>query len=594
MKKVISILILTVMFISVFQSIVFGAMEVEYANIKKGGAINTEVEFFDDGRWYPIEANYVYYRSPEGDFPAYCISNGKDGVEEAGNYRVNVDKLILDAVQPGVNYTEVWRTIVNGYPYKTPKEMGVNTNEEAYFVTKQAIYCVMLNRSMTLYRGTTDKGKRIVNAIERLYKIGKSGGQNPEDVRLRIAKKGDFEKEGEYYYQTYTVTAEVDVSQYEVKIESKDKGGIFVADSSGKAKTKFKINENFRIMIPKTQINKKTELKMTINAKCKTYPVFYGVTTVKDTQDYALTYGNYGDFSKDAKLIVNLNTGELQIQKINEETREPIAGVTFELFNEKDESVGIATTDEKGMVFFENLYPGNYYIREIATREDLTLNPEKIPIAVEYDKITTKTITNSYQKGSLKVIKTDKETAKPIAGVSFDLLDVDGNVVQTGITNEQGEILLQDLTVGKYLLKEKKTNEDYTVKIEAVNVEIEYNQTTIQEIKNEKKKGSLQIYKVDKENHKIALSDVIFELYSKELEKVIGTYTTDREGKIYIENLRIGDYELREIITKEGYEIGENMNISVQAEKTTNIIVKKKKMPTIPKKEVKKLPKTGF
>ncbi len=132
------------------------------------------------------------------------------------------------------------------------------------------------------------------------------------------------------------------------------------------------------------------------------------------------------------------------------------------------------------------------------------------------------------------------------------------------------------------------------MKVEAVNVEIEYNQTTIQEIKNEKKKGSLQIHKVDKENHKIALSDVIFELYSKELEKVIGTYTTDKEGKIYIENLRIGDYELREITTKEGYEIGENMNISVQAEKTTNIIVKNKKVPTIPKKEVKKLPKTGF
>lgn len=530
-----------------------------------------------------------------------------------------MDKLLLDAVKTGVNYTQVWRTIVNGYPYKTPKEMGVDTNEEAYFVTKQAIYCVMLKRSMTLYRGTTDRGKKIVKAIERLYIIGRDGGQNPEDVRLRIAKKGSFEKEGEYYYQTYTVTAEVDVSQYEVKIEGAEKGGIFIADNTGKAKTKFTINENFRVMIPKTQIDRKTELKLIVNAKCKTYPIFYGVTTVKDTQDYALTYGAYGDFSKEAKLIVNLNTGELQIQKMNEETKEPIAGVTFELFNEKGESVGIATTDEKGMIFFENLYPGNYYVREIATGEGLILNPEKIPITIEYDKVTTKTITNGYKKGSLKVIKTDEETANPIEGVRFELLDIDGNIIQTGTTDEQGEIFFEDLVVGKYLLKEKKSNEDYIVKIEAVNVEIEYNQTTIQEIKNEKKKGSLQIHKVDKENHEIPLSDVTFELYSKELEEVIGTYITDKDGKIYVENLRIGEYELREITTKEGYEIGENVNISIQAEKTTNITVENKKIPqepqnppekeeppttpekeeppVTPKKEVevpKKLPKTGF
>lgn len=582
------------MFTSMFQSIVFGAMEVKYANLKKGSTSNIDVEFLEDGKWEPMKAHYIYYTSSKGNLPAYSIGNGKNGVEEVGNYRVDVDKLLLEAVQIGVNYTQVWRTIVNGYPYKTPKQIGVDTREEACFVTQQAIYCIMLNRSITSYRGTTDKGKAIVNAIEKLYLIGRDGEQNPEEVRLCINKKGDFEKEGEYYYQTYTVTAEVSVRQYEVKIESEDKGEIFVADNSGEAKTKFTINEDFRIMIPKTQIDKKIELNMTINANCKYYPIFYGVTTVKDTQDYALTYEAYGDFLKEEKLTVNLNTGELQIQRISEETKEPIEGVIFELLNENNESVDIAITDEKGMAFFKNLCPGNYCVREIAAGAGIILNPDKIPITIEYDTITMKTITNVYQKGSLKVIKTDAETTKPIANASLDLLDIDGNVVQTGKTNEQGEILFQDLPVGKYQLKEKQCNKDYIVKTEAINVEIKYNQTTIQETQSEKKKGNLQIQKVDKENHKIPLSNVAFELYSKELEKVIGTYTTDKEGKIYIENLRIGDYKLREITTKEGYEIGENMNISIQAEKTTNITVESKKIPqesqTPPKEEESTVP----
>ena len=69
------------------------------------------------------------------------LAIGKDGVEEAGDYRVELDKLLQEVTNKDINYTQVWRTIVNGYPYKTPKELEVQSKEEAYFVTKQAIYC---------------------------------------------------------------------------------------------------------------------------------------------------------------------------------------------------------------------------------------------------------------------------------------------------------------------------------------------------------------------------------------------------------------------------------------------------------------------
>lgn len=41
------------------------------------------------------------------------------------------------------------------------------------------------------------------------------------------------------------------------------------------------------------------------------------------------------------------------------------------------------------------------------------------------------------------------------------------------------------------------------------------------------KKGNLKIYKVDKDNNRVVLGNVQFDLYSEELQKVIGTYTTD-------------------------------------------------------------------
>lgn len=303
-----------------------------------------------------------------------------------------------------------------------------------------------------------------------------------------------------------------------------------------------------------------------------------------------LLIANSGEFAQNVQLTANFNNGRIQVKKINEETSMPIEGVTFELLDANGKQISTAITNAEGIANFENLYPGNYQIRETSTDEHFILNPETFDIVVEWNKTATKTVTNSYKKGSLKIVKTDKETAKPIEGVSFDLLDIDGNIVQTGTTNEQGEIFFENLVVGKYQLKETSTNKDYVLDTENTEVEIKYNEITTQTIENEKKKGNIQVYKVDKDNHKITLEDVGFELYSKELDKLIGVYTTDENGEIFIDNLRIGEYELREITTKKGYEIGEDVNISVEWEKTTKVIVENAKIPNPPKK----LPKTGF
>ncbi len=523
---------------------------------------------------------------------------GKDGVEEAGNYRVDIDELLQDVKNSNINYTQIWRTIVNGYPYKTPKEMGVDSEGEAYFVTKQAIYCVMLNRSMDLYRGVTEQGNKLVKAIERLKNIGLYGTQVPQEAGLQVVKKGELVDEKEYYSQTYEVVANVEIGQYDVRILNDGKSGFFVANQIGQIQSSFKTGENFKVMIPKEQANKAIEIDIVINAKCKTYPIFYGVTTIKGTQDYAVTYSAYGEFSKNIKLNADFNTGKIQIKKVSEETNIPIENVTFELLDVDGNLLTTAITNKEGIANFEGLYTGKYQIREVSTGEDFILNSEKFDITVEWNKTTIKTITNSYKRGNLKIIKEDIETEEPVEGVTFKLIDTDGNVVQEGTTDKNGEILFENLMIGKYQLKETETNQKYVLKTETTEVEIEYNQTKIQEIKNEKKKGSLQLYKVDKDNHKMVLSNVTFELYDKELEKLVGTYTTDKNGEIFVDNLPIGEYELREIITKEGYKIGENVNISIQWGKTTQITVENQKKPTIPKKELitppKKLPKTGF
>ena len=103
----------------------------------------------------------------------------------------------------------------------------------------------------------------------------------------------------------------------------------------------------------------------------------------------------------------------------------------------------------------------------------------------------------NFNTGKIQIKKVDVGTAEPIEGVNFELLDLDGNVIQTATTDENGEIIFQNLFAGKYQLRETKTNENYEINPEIVEIETKYNQTTTITLESERKKGDLQVDKVD-------------------------------------------------------------------------------------------------
>ena len=106
------------------------------------------------------------------------------------------------------------------------------------------------------------------------------------------------------------------------------------------------------------------------------------------------------------------------------------------------------------------------------------------------------------------------------------------------------------IRIGDYKLKEVSTNKNYILNTNTFDVKIEYNKTTAKNITNDHKKGNVLVSKVDKDNNKIALGNVTFDLYSYEFNKIIGTYKTDVNGEFKINNLRIGKYSLIEKNTR--------------------------------------------
>ncbi len=656
-KKIIAIVMLILLFFSSFQNVIYAATYNDTLNIFNNGYCEYTLQFKrSDGVWSYVTCVFAGYEENGKIYPAYCLNRGLDGVGEISNYNVNLTDLISDV--------RLWRVAINGYPYKTPAEMGVYNEYDAFLATKQAIYSILYDNDVdSYYRGGNERGWQVFNAIKYMVNEGRNGTYTPESANVTLSKVGSLKDEGNYYSQEYSVNSRVSMSSYTITGLVNSPSGTYTTDMSNNSKTTFNGGNNFKVMIPKSSMSSDINLKINVQTKCKSYPVFFGATTIAGTQNYLIATDPYGDESGQGNLNIKTNTGKIEVTKVDDETNAKIQGTTFQLCKTDGTPIASATSNSNGIATFSNIYQGNYKIREISTPDNYILNSQVFDISVEYNKTSTITVKNTHKKGNLKIIKTDLDTSEPIADTEFELTDLNGNVVAKGTTSNKGELQFNNIRVGKYKLKETKSNKNYVSNSKVYDITIEYNKTTTQEITNEYKKGNIKInktdaetgkgiagvvfelkkfdgtlvgtattndkgeayfnririgdykitekstdkryilntntfdieveydktktmditnehkrgnlsvFKVDKDNHKVALGNVIFDLFSYEFNRVIGSYTTNVDGELTINNLRIGKYSLIEKNTGKWYNLADDTDVNIEWNKTTNTTI---------------------
>ena len=228
---------------------------------------------------------------------------------------------------------------------------------------------------------------------------------------------------------------------------------------------------------------------------------------------------------------------------------------------EKDELIKRVVTDVNGTATIENIiYPGKYYVKELKTEDDLRyeLDTQKYEFTVAAEDVskalTATPLFNKLYKGSIRVIKTDETKTYYLSDVVFKLLDENRETLGEYVTDINGEIYIENLPVGTYYLQETKTNENYVLNNEIMEVKISNtNLDQVVEVTNNKILGSIKVIKTDGKT-KTYLEGVEFELLNANQE-VIGEYITDENGEIYIDELDLGTYYIREIGTLDGYEL---------------------------------------
>ncbi len=257
--------------------------------------------------------------------------------------------------------------------------------------------------------------------------------------------------------------------------------------------------------------------------------------------------------------------GQIKVIKEDKDHNEiKISGVEFEVLDKNDRIIEKIVTDKNGEAITSKLPIGEYKIREIGLKNNIKyeINDEIYTVNIENNKIIELHIKNEHKKGKLKIIKVDKDNKSiPIENVKFEITDEDGFKYYTE-TNKDGIAEISNIRIGKVKIKEIETNKEYVLNKEEFNLEINYNKTSEITIENEKKKGQVEIYKVDKNNERIKLQDVEFEILDLN-GNIVDKIKTNKDGYVISKKIPIGEYYLKETKTNKDY-ILNNEKIKLQ------------------------------
>ena len=251
--------------------------------------------------------------------------------------------------------------------------------------------------------------------------------------------------------------------------------------------------------------------------------------------------------------FTNTPSTTLVIEKYIEGTTTPLKGVTFLVTDSSGAVVGRSNgefiTDENGRVVIHDLEPSTTVTaREVKTVDGFVLDGAPKSILIKAGEVQTLRFYN-VRAGGLTVIKKDEKTGERIPGVQFEIRKMDGEIVGTYTTDENGVIHLPKAENGWYTVTELKAAEDYRLDDTPHRIEVRDGQTATLEITNKAISGIL-IHKVNAITGD-GIPGVSFILYDNG-NTPIAQETSDDRGYVRFENLTAGRYYLREL-ENEGY-----------------------------------------
>lgn len=348
-------------------------------------------------------------------------------------------------------------------------------------------------------------GEKIVVMVEKF--------NMPQKGIVRITKNGEIfssavETDGVYSLvfadknlagATYEITAAEDIITPDGTLRyAKDTVvDTVITDENGVAESKALYLGKYTIRETKAPYG------MVLNSTPKTVELTYAGETVEVTETAAEFYNERQKASLSLAKILgkdeNFNigdNGEILSVQFGLYAAEDLFAADGS-FVPKNGLLEIANCDENGNITFKTDIPvgAKLYVKEIATDSHYILSDEKYPVTFEYAGQDTalveikanggEVIKNDILYGSVKGLKIDRETEKPIVGAKFGLFRSDEteftveNALLIAESGEDGIFVFENVPYGNWLIKELQPADGYLENNEIYPVRISENGQTV-------------------------------------------------------------------------------------------------------------------
>ena len=204
-----------------------------------------------------------------------------------------------------------------------------------------------------------------------------------------------------------------------------------------------------------------------------------GIPEVSIQKILVPTYGSPYPL-KEGSVTFELALGEIEVTKKSDDGI-LLKNTVFELLNSSGTVIKTATTNASGVAKFTDLEPGSYKVREKTAPQGYSLSATSTEnVTVVAGSVAKCTFTNKRISGKVRIVKTDSQTHKPLAGATFTVTRLSGpesdnasdigKVVATITTNAQGIAETGLLPWGEYKIVETGVPDGYLDSGYTVNV----------------------------------------------------------------------------------------------------------------------------
>ncbi|MED3477120.1 SpaA isopeptide-forming pilin-related protein, partial [Bacillus thuringiensis] len=539
------------------------SLKVENELLDKGSVAITKV----DKESGAVLAGVTFEVQDEKDKVVTKVTTDKEGKANVSDLSVGKYKLVEVESLPG------YKKLAKPVSFEIKKGMTevLSLKVENEQLDKGSVEITKVDKdSQKALEGVTfevqdEKGKVVTKVT-----TDKEGKAKISDLSVGSYKLVEVESLPGYKKLTEPVSFEIkkgmtEVLSLKVENEQLDKGSVEITKVD---KDSQKVLEGVVFEVQDEQGKVVTEVKTDKNGKAKISDLSVGKYKLVEKESLPgykqLTEPVSFEIKKGMTEVLSLkienemvDTGNVEITKIDKDNKAPLAGVVFEVQDDKGKVVTKVTTDKAGKATVSDLSVGKYKLVEVESLPGYKKLEKPVPFEIK--KGMTKSLTFTVENemvdtGNVEITKIDKDSKAPLENVVFEVRDSKGKVVAKVTTDKEGKANVSDLSIGKYELVEVETPAGYKPLEKPVSFEIEKGRVTALQLTVENElvdTGNIEITKVDKEN-KDALADAVFEIQDA-AGQVVAKITTDKKGQAQVTNLSVGTYKLVEVKAPKGY-----------------------------------------